>query len=256
MKIYYHLWRWCITTMCFVYVFIGGAFLSLTYFNYLKIRYKDNSKLIHIKAKKAIQVSFNIMLNISKFCRAYDVNFHNLEDLSKEGGLIIANHPTYIDYVILASKIPNLNCIVKESIANNFFLQNVVNTAGYIVNSRTEDKLSEIKEKISNGEKILIFPEGTRTDFNKDIKLKRGFAQLALRCQCSIMLFHIHCSENFLGKNCRWYHIYNNAPIFNIYFKKFISVNDLKSDYGDKEYSIGARHLTENIRSLILSYLK
>ena len=42
------------------------------------------------------------------------------------GVLIIANHPTLIDIVILMAYLPSVDCVVKESLNQNLFLHRIV----------------------------------------------------------------------------------------------------------------------------------
>lgn len=250
------LYRWFITMLCFAYVFLGGALLSLTYFNYLKIRYKD-VHTIHVKARHAIHIAFKILIQSAVFLRLFDLRFYEFDKINKDGGsLIIANHPTYIDYVILSSKIDNLNCIIKEDIASNIFLKNVIKTAGLIVNSATDESLLHIKEAIDKEQKIVIFPEGTRSDSKKSIRLKRGFAQVALRCPANMRIIYIDCAEHFLGKHSTWNKLFYTKPQYNFYVKDFFDKESLVNTYYNKNYALASRHLTKEVQTLLNSYAK
>ena len=250
------LYRWFLTMLCFVYVFVGGSLLSLTYFNYLKLFYKDED-IIHKKARHAIFVTFNILIQSAVFLRLIDLKFHDFDKLDNDGGsLIIANHPTYIDYVILASKIDNINCIIKEDIASNFLLKNVVKTAGLIVNTASDDSLLTFQKALDKNQKIVIFPEGTRTIDKDNIKLKRGFAQLALRLPASMRLVYIHCTQDFLSKKSSWNTLYYKKPIYNFYAKDFFDLNDLNKQFDDKNFALKARHLTLKVEKLFNSFTK
>ena len=46
--------------------------------------------------------------------------------------LIVANHPSLLDYVILAAELPVCDCIVKRALWHNVFLGGVVRAADYI----------------------------------------------------------------------------------------------------------------------------
>ena len=45
------------------------------------------------------------------------------ERLRRDGLLILANHPTLIDVVLLVSLLPNADCVVKSAVARNAFMK-------------------------------------------------------------------------------------------------------------------------------------
>ena len=100
---------------------------------------------------------------------------------SLRGTIIVANHPTILDYVLTASMLPEMDCLVKASLRHNFFLKHVIRAADYMSNDGSLETLEEITRRLEAGENILIFPEGTRTRAGVPMKLKRGVAHAALR---------------------------------------------------------------------------
>ena len=54
--------------------------------------------------------------------------------LQREGLLVLANHPTLIDVVLLVALLPDADCVVKRAVARNPFMRATVRAAGYIVN--------------------------------------------------------------------------------------------------------------------------
>ena len=58
------------------------------------------------------------------------------ERLREPGRLIVANHPTLLDVVLLVSQMPEVDCIVKRGLWRNPFLRWPVSWAGYLPNCR------------------------------------------------------------------------------------------------------------------------
>ncbi len=54
---------------------------------------------------------------------------------------MVANHPTLIDYVILASVMPETDCLVKSALLRNPFVSGVIRSADYLINSEAEPPL-------------------------------------------------------------------------------------------------------------------
>ena len=93
-----------------------------------------------------------------------DYRIDGAEILRQERGcLVVANHPTLIDYVLLASVMPETDCLVKSALLKNPFLGGVVRAADYLINSEAETLLPRCQQRLAQGDTILIFPEGTRT---------------------------------------------------------------------------------------------
>ena len=118
--------------------------------------------------------------------------------------IIVANHPSLLDVVMLFSLVPNADCIVNAYL-NQHLLTGLVSQL-YILGSRDlDDILQSCTESLKQGNCLLIFPEGTRTRrFRKSI-LKKGAARVALASGCNIVPVHIGGTDKFgLGKKDPW----------------------------------------------------
>lgn len=79
MKFIASLWRTAYTASCFVYVFIGGAILSLFYCPCIVLFYRNDQVKINLKTRKAISICFRCMLNLAKIVGAFDVKVKDLD---------------------------------------------------------------------------------------------------------------------------------------------------------------------------------
>ncbi len=158
-----------------------------------------------------------------------------------EGGVIIANHPSLIDVVIIIGQLNQCDCIVKSNLWQNVFIKHVVKMAGYIPND-TDNMLEECRERVSRGRKVLVFPEGTRTQPDKNIQCQRGAAQLAVRTGAKIQRVVIECKPLTLYKGVRWYQVPNCTPHFDVFVTKSESIEPLVNYFTITP--IAARELT------------
>jgi len=132
------------------------------------------------------------------------------------GKIVIANHPSLIDVVILVSKIPRSICVVKGSLFQNFFVKFLIRHI-YLSNSmQPEDFLTTATNYLDDGYNIIIFPEGTRTIKNNPIHLHRGFAYLHLHSKHDIQPIHIENIPYILGKNHKWYDVGDKTSFYTI----------------------------------------
>jgi 1-acyl-sn-glycerol-3-phosphate acyltransferase len=137
------------------------------------------------------------------------VELQDIGKLQGSGGkLIIANHPTLIDVVVLISLLPKSCCVVKDDLFRNPLLQGVMRATGYINNSvPAEQLLKNCRETLAAGYSIMIFPEGTRTKPGTELKFQRGASHIAVRCEADIVPVVITCEPAMLRKGERWYQI-------------------------------------------------
>ncbi|MCV5917096.1 1-acyl-sn-glycerol-3-phosphate acyltransferase, partial [Escherichia coli] len=126
---------------------------------------------------------FRLFLTVAKGLGVLDYRIDGAEILRQERGcLVVANHPTLIDYVLLASVMPETDCLVKSALLKNPFLGGAVRAADYLLNSEAETLLPRCQQRLAQGDTILIFPEGTRTKPGEKMTLQRGAANIAVRC--------------------------------------------------------------------------
>lgn len=231
---------------------LGGLSLSLTYFPLLRCVEKDPVKR-RLKARAAIAWSFDLFARGIEWLGVIKLDRTSLEELRKlKGVIIIANHPTIIDYVMIASKLPEMDCLVKASLRHNFFLKNVIRAADYLSNDGSVEVIDECCRRLQVGENILIFPEGTRTRKNVPMKLKRGVAHTALRAQCDLAVVHIRSSHHWLDKESEWYEIPPVHPSMSLTYAGLMHAKDYMRE-GEDGYSLASRRLTEAMREELMS---
>ena len=118
--------------------------------------------------------------------------------------IVVANHPSLIDPVILLSLIPNADTIVIPY-SKNFVLAGIVRQL-YILGSKDpDDVIQSCIESLALGNCLMIFPEGTRTPRSGKPILKKGAARIALASGCSIVPVHFGGTDKYgLGKKDPW----------------------------------------------------
>ena len=119
--------------------------------------------------------------------------------------LVIANHPSLIDVLLITATLPNLCCVLKGALHYNPLFTTLIRYLDYLPNSDPERMLAEGNERLLAGEKLLIFPEGTRTEPGQPLQFRMGAAELAARSAAMVLPVTIHTNSPFLSKGVPWY---------------------------------------------------
>ncbi|RPH30017.1 1-acyl-sn-glycerol-3-phosphate acyltransferase [Buttiauxella warmboldiae] len=236
-------WRVLMTGWLFILFGSGGLALSLVWFNLLLLFVRDSGKRRDL-ARRSIAASFRLFLRLGRALGVFDYRFEGCEQLANDRGcLIVANHPTLLDYVFIASQAPHIGCLVKASLVNNPCFRGVIKAADYLVNSQGETLLPESQKRMAAGEAILIFPEGTRTRPGEPLTIQRGAANIAVRSGCELRLVHIHSDRRYLDKHSRWYQIPKHKPMITVSVKQRIDSKRFMASQDDAP-ALAARRLS------------
>ncbi|MDM9078586.1 1-acyl-sn-glycerol-3-phosphate acyltransferase, partial [Enterobacter roggenkampii] len=131
-------WRLVMTGFCFALFGIGGLLLSVVWFNLLLLLVWNPVRRRRL-ARRSIAASFRAFLTVAKTLGVLDYRIEGSDVLRQEKGcLVVANHPTLIDYVLLASVMPETDCLVKSALLKNPFVSGVIRAADYLINSQAD----------------------------------------------------------------------------------------------------------------------
>ena len=149
-----------------------------------------------------IALGFTIYLWFLRLFCSVRIDCSALDSLKHQSGLIIvANHPSLLDAVILLSKLPNATCVMKASLRKNPLFGAMARLSGYISN---EDSMKLVKQscaELKKGTHLVLFPEGTRSDTLRVNPFGQVAALIASRSGASIQTVFIRFSTSYLGKS-------------------------------------------------------
>ena len=238
------LWRLVSCWFCFACFGIGGVFLSLFVFPVIMLFKGRESTRIN---RLIIKQSFSAFVKLMALVGGLKFDIEGKDILTGDSGcILIANHPTLIDYVVIASMLDNCDCVVKEKLWSNPFIMGVVRAAGYIPNRGSEEVIESCNASLESGSVLLVFPEGTRTTPGKPMTLQRGAANIAVRCGKPIRVVHISCNPSFLTKEDKRYEVPAEQPVFKLRVGSLMNVDGLIEEASNP--SIAARRLTEKMK--------
>jgi 1-acyl-sn-glycerol-3-phosphate acyltransferase len=248
------LWRTLATGFCFAYFLLGGLLQSLLLFPVVYAL--PGSRARKAQRMRALQQrSFAVFVRLMECLGLIRVRLHNTELVARSPGcLVIANHPTLIDVVILFACLPRANCVVKGELWHNRYLKGVMRAAGFISNVSAEQLLRGCQGALNTGEAVLIFPEGSRTPVGEAPSFKRGCANVAVRTGAPILTAFITCEPRTLTKGAPWYRIPPRRADIDVYFTEILQPASLVDDFSDKPRA--ARLLTKHLEHYFKEGLK
>lgn len=205
------LWRLLATGFCFAVFGLGGVVLGLLVFPTVRLL-SANPERARRNIQAGVSRSFRVFVWLMKTLGVLSYEVRNVQDLRARGRLIVANHPTLIDVVLLIGLMPEVDCVVKRGLFLNPFLRGPVSWAGYIPNSTPQRLVSDCTDALRARRSLIIFPEGTRSVPGQPLRMKRGAAQVALAADADIVPVTIRCEPMTLTKSEPWYRIPARRP--------------------------------------------
>ena len=237
-------WRVLMKVFCFGIFGFGSFSLGILVFPLIFLLVRSEEKKDRIM-RDLIRWAFAAFTLLMRSLGLITVQWSGqLENLnSRKGRIIIANHPSLIDIVILMSRIRNADCIVKQSLFRFPLVRHVVGKL-YISNELVDLALIDAGVRsLNSGKTLVIFPEGTRSGVSGTVSIKRGAARIALNSGCESIPVRIETQDaTGLRKGDRMFTFRKDSAIdFSLIVESPITV----ADFQDLSPAIGARRLTE-----------
>ncbi|WP_432464556.1 lysophospholipid acyltransferase family protein [Agarivorans sp. QJM3NY_33] len=241
-------WRVCTFGICFSMFGIGGLLMSYLWFPLARLFIREQEPL-EAFCQRSVSFMFRWFTHLMCALGAIKVEHKSIKQLNNQQGcIIVANHPSLIDVILIIGQLPQCDCIVKAELWDNSFVRHVVSMAGYIPNS-SEQLLDICQHKLAKGRKLLVFPEGTRTKPGQALDCQRGAAQLAVRCQAPIQTARINCIPATLYKGLPWYKVPDSIPVFSLEVDAPVRIDNFVSEAPSP--STAARRLTRFFNAVL-----
>ena len=160
--------------------------------------------------------------------------------------LIVANHPSLIDAIVLGSLLPQLDLIMSSTHAENSFLAGAARAAGYLRNDGGPAVVAGATERLQEGRRLLTFPEGTRTPLGEKLgPFRRGAARIALGSGCDLVPVALTMQPRALTKGQPWTEVPDGMHI-RVRVLEPISAGKLLT--GEEPPALAARKITSALR--------
>ena len=151
-------WRIGVVAACFVAAGIGGIAYAIAVFPALRLLPGGPAARAR-RARVVIGRSFALLIAVLQHGGVMRLERHNIERLRGAGPvLVLANHPSYIDILVLLAHIPDAVCVVKSALWSNPFFGGVVRAAGYLRNDEPDRVIENCAACLAGARRSSSFP--------------------------------------------------------------------------------------------------
>jgi 1-acyl-sn-glycerol-3-phosphate acyltransferase len=210
-----YLWRIVATGACFTLFGLGGLILGVLVFP-ATLLLPGGPERRRARMRGLVQRALRLFVRFINGVRVISYEFHGSERLGRPGQLIIANHPTLVDVVLIVAFTPAPCCVVKAAMFRNPFTRRVVRAAGYISNSPTDEMIHGAAAALRSGDSLVMFPEGTRTRPGQPLQFARGAANIAVQAADVLTPVYVRCAPLLLPKFEPWYRVPPRRPHYTL----------------------------------------
>lgn len=197
-------WRAAATGFCFAVFGIVSVVAGATLFPALCLTAPD-AEAARRRAQGLTHRWFGMFSRLMAVAGTIRYESHGTERLQAPGQLIVANHPSLIDVVLLLGYLREVDCIMKPAIFHNPFMKWPATWLGYIAQSSPEQLFTDAQAALQKGHSVLVFPEGTRTVPGQPIRMGHGAARLAVEAGATILPVAITVTPPHLFKHEPWW---------------------------------------------------
>lgn len=205
-----------------------------------------------LAVQRAIQRGYALSVAWWRFVRILRLDSTGLVEATGSGPcVVVANHPTLIDVVLLGAHWKQMDCIVNAGwTAHSPFLSRAIDAAGYVRNDSGPDAVRESAARLARGRRLLVFPEGTRSPWDGLGKFHRGAAHVAIAAGAPIVAVGIRCRPRMLGSGRPWHDVPDRTSDFEMRVLGRLDPADYTA--GGATVPIAARRMTEDLRRMFL----
>lgn len=156
------------------------------------------------KIREAYNAVYSAIKPLATFL--YPLRHTGRENIPKGPAIVCANHSNYIDPVLVAFSFGRENLIhfmAKKEILSAPILGPILKKCGVFPVDRDNSDIDAIRTAmkcLKSGEKILIFPEGTRRNRDNAVEAKTGAVRIASKMQVPIIPVCIPRRKKIFGR--------------------------------------------------------
>ena len=161
----------------------------------LPIRRRHKQALV----SKMLHVGCKVLVAVTPVIKSVRING---EHVGVEPGIIVANHQSSLDIILLMAAFQKVKFFVADWVKNSPLFGPIAEYLGYYVRSEGyEGSLTNLKKDIDQGWSLVIFPEGTRTTDGTIRRFHKGAFYLASQVNAPVTPVVFYGNWRIMPKN-------------------------------------------------------
>lgn len=194
---------------CFIILVLTLLLLCLP----IRRRHKQAlvSKMLHVGCKvlvavtpviKSVRIDGDLVEKDGSDVKANNARQSGASCSTVEPGIIVANHQSSLDIILLMAAFPKVKFFVADWVKNSPLFGPIAEYLGYYVRSEGyEGSLTNLKKDIDLGWSLVIFPEGTRTTDGTIRRFHKGAFYLASQVNAPVTPVIFYGNWRIMPKN-------------------------------------------------------
>lgn len=169
------------------------------------------SKMLHVGCKalvamtpviKSLRIDRELVEKDGSDVKANNARQSGASCSTVEPGIIVANHQSSLDIILLMAAFPKVKFFVADWVKNSPLFGPIAEYLGYYVRSEGyEGSLTNLKKDIDQGWSLVIFPEGTRTTDGTIRRFHKGAFYLASQVNAPVTPVVFYGNWRIMPKN-------------------------------------------------------
>ncbi|PLZ04286.1 1-acyl-sn-glycerol-3-phosphate acyltransferase [Burkholderia sp. WAC0059] len=246
-------WRFVATGLSFAAFGLCGVLFSVFVFPFALCWPHEASRCRAVTA--LIHGFFRVLVAILQTIGVMTLETSGVAALrERRPAIVVANHPTYLDVMVLLALTPSACCVVKSTHWRNPCFWGIVRAARYVSNADPLELVEAGSRRLESGYTVIVFPEGTRSpEPNRLHAFSRGFAHMALKADATILPVLMDCDPPVFTRQRRWYHVPPRA--FRMRVKVLEPIGVARLAAREAAPALAARTVTNAIEAHMIRHL-
>ncbi|BCX80826.1 hypothetical protein MIT9_P0402 [Methylomarinovum caldicuralii] len=199
-------------------------------------------------ARRLSRRAFRFFVEWMRRTGVWDFHLEGAQRLRGRGRVIVANHPSFLDIVLLFAFVEDAVCVVKPSLARVPLVGRPIRCCGHILADDSQTLLPAALAALRQGANLILFPQGTRTPPEAAWRFQRSAARIALETGAPIVPVYLRYRPLLLGKGQSWHQVPEYRPAVTVTVGAEIDPGKVM-DAG-LPLSVAARRLTRHLERL------
>jgi len=159
------------------------------------------------------------------------------QETFKQPAIIISNHQSHIDLLLLLALHPKMVVITNNWVWNSPFYGFVIRFIDFFsITEGNENLIKKLKTKVDEGYSILVFPEGSRSKNQNITRFHKGAFYIAKQLNMDIVPVMIHGTGDCMRKGENY--VRSGKITLKIYDRIYASDSSFGKDYSELTKSL------------------